>query len=133
MIFAINKKIWTSSLVLSPPGLAILVLCVLMYVIEMKGRKGAWSRFFDVFGKNALFIFMISGIIPRIYGLIRIQDGVDRAGNTRFDTVGGWMYQHLFSPAFGPLNGSLAYAIFHILLFWALCYQLDRKKIYIKV
>jgi predicted acyltransferase len=43
------------------------------------------------------------------------------------------MYDHLFAPAFGALNGSLMYAIFHIVLMWMLCYWLDRKKIYIKV
>lgn len=118
MIFPINKKIWTSSFVVYTTGTAILVLCVLMYAVEMKGLKGGWSRFFDVFGKNALFIFMVSGILPRIYGLLRIN---------------GWMYDHWFAPAFGNMNGSLGYAIFNILLMWALCYLLDRKKIYIKV
>jgi len=118
MVFPINKKIWTSSFVVYTTGVAILVLCVLMYAIEMKGHKGVWSRFFDVFGKNALFIFMVSGILPRIYGLLRIN---------------GWMYDHWFAPAFGNMNGSLAYAIFNILLLWALCYLLDKKKIYIKV
>jgi predicted acyltransferase len=118
MVFPINKKIWTSSFVVYTTGLAILVLCVLIYAIEMKGYRGAPSRFFDVFGKNALFIFMVSGILPRIYGLLRIN---------------GWMYDHWFAPALGNMNGSLAYAIFNILLLWALCYLLDRKKIYIKV
>lgn len=61
---------------------------------------------------------MVSGILPRIYGLLRIN---------------GWMYDHWFAPVFGNMNGSLAYAIFNILLMWALCYLLDRKKIYIKV
>lgn len=133
MVFPINKKIWSSSFVVYTTGLAILVLAVLMYVIEMRGKRGAWSRFFDVFGKNALFIFMISGILPRIYGLFHIADGVDAKGTIVYKSLGGWMYDHLFAPVFGSMNGSLLYAIFHILLFWALCYQLDKKKIYIKV
>lgn len=133
MIFPINKKIWTSSFVLYTTGLATLVLCVMIYVIEMPGRRNALTEFFNVFGKNALFIFMISGILPRIYGLIRIQDGMDEKGAARFKSLSGWAYDHLFAPAFGMLNGSLAYAIFTILLMWSFCYLLDRKKIYIKV
>jgi len=133
MVFPINKKIWSSSFVVYTTGLAILVLCVLMYVIEMRGRRGAWSRFFDVFGKNALFIFMISGILGRMYGLLRIADGTDGKGAPLYKGLGGWMYDHLFAPVFGSMNGSLLYAVFHILLFWALCYWLDKKKIYIKV
>jgi len=118
MVFPINKKIWSSSFVVYTTGLAILVLCVLMYVIEMRGVRGWWSKFFDVFGKNALFIFMISGILPRLYVLLRVS---------------GWMYDHVFSPAFGFMNGSLLDAVFTVLTFWVLAYLLDRKKIYIKV
>ena len=133
MVFPINKKIWSSSFVVYTTGLAILVLAMLLYVVEMRGWKGPWSRFFDVFGKNALFIFMISGILPRVYGLFHIADGVDGKGETMYKGLGGWMYDHLFAPVFGAMNGSLLYAISHILLFWALCYLLDKKKIYIKV
>lgn len=118
MVFPINKKIWSSSFVVYTTGLAILVLCVLMYVIEMREIRGWWSKFFDVFGKNALFIFMISGILPRLYGLLRVS---------------GWMYDHVFSPAFGYMNGSLLDAVFTVLTFWVLAYLLDRKKVYIKV
>jgi predicted acyltransferase len=82
LVFPINKKIWTSSFVLYTTGVATLTLCVLMYIIEMKERRASWTRFFDVFGKNALFIFLISGIIPRLYGLIRINDGVNAKGET---------------------------------------------------
>jgi predicted acyltransferase len=133
MVFPINKKIWTSSFVIYTTGLAILLLSVLMYVIEFREQRGAWSRFFDVFGKNALFIFMVSGVVPRLYGLFHLADGVNATGGIRYTGLGGWMYDHLFAPVFGSMNGSLLYAIFHILLFWALCYWLDKKKIYIKV
>jgi len=109
------------------------VLCVLMYTIEMRGQRGPWSRFFDVFGKNALFIFIISGILPRIYGLFHIPDGISARGTTVYKGLKEWMYDHLFAVAAGPMNGSLLYAVFNILLFWALCYWLDKRKVYIKV
>jgi predicted acyltransferase len=141
MVFPINKKIWSSSFVIYTTGLATLLLCVLMYTIEFRGRKdaagapvkSAWSRFFDVFGKNALFIFALSGIVPRLYGLCHIADGINPKGGVLYKSLNAWMYDHIFSPAFGAMNGSLLYAIFNILLFWGLCYWLDKKKIYIKV
>ena len=133
MVFPISKKIWSSSFVVYTTGLAILVLSVLLYAVELKGYKGRWSRFFDVFGKNALFIFMVSGILPRIYGLIHIPNGVDAKGNPRFMGLTQWMYGHVFEPAFGAMNGSLFYAVFNIILLWSLCYLLDKKKIYIRV
>jgi predicted acyltransferase len=133
MVFPISKKIWTSSFVIYTSGLAILVLSVLLYTVELRGHKGWWSRFFDVFGKNALFIFMVSGILPRIYGLCRIPNGVNSLGHPRYLGVTQWLYANIFAPAFGAMNGSLFYAISFILLLWSLCYLLDRKKIYIRV
>ncbi len=137
MVFPVSKKIWSSSFVLYTTGLAVMVLGVLLYVIELRGQgapwKSWWSRFFDVFGKNALFIFMLSGIVPRLQGLVHIAAGVDAAGHTRYTGLKEWMYEHMFEPVFGAMNGSLMYAVFNILLFWLLSYWLDRKKIYIKV
>jgi predicted acyltransferase len=63
MVFPINKKIWTSSYVIYTTGLAMMTLGVLIYLLEFKNAKGAWSRFFDVFGKNPLFIFFLSGFL----------------------------------------------------------------------
>lgn len=132
LAFPINKKIWTSSYVLYTTGLALSVLGVLIYLIEFKNARGAWSKFFDVFGKNPLFIYVLSGAWVRLYGLFRIEDGM-KDGKPMIKGLGGWMYDHLFSPALGNINGSLAYAVFHILIFWFICWMLDRKKIYIKV
>lgn len=130
--FPINKKIWTSSYVLYTSGLALSVLGVLIYLVEFKNKQGAWSRFFDVFGKNPLFIYVLSGAWVRLYGLFRIPDGFTD-GKPVVKGLGGWMYDHLFSPALGALNGSLVYAIAHVLLFWAVGWWMDRKKIYIRV
>jgi predicted acyltransferase len=112
--------------------LALAVLGVLIYLIEFRKYSGAWSKFFDVFGKNPLFIYVLSGVWARLYGLVRIEDGI-KDGMPVFKGFGGWMYDHLFAPVFGNMNGSLAYAIFHILIFWLICWILDRKKIYIRV
>lgn len=132
LAFPINKKIWTGSYVLYNTGLAMAVLGVMLYAIEFKGMRGAWSRFFDVFGKNPLFIFVLSGVWVKTYGLFRIPDGfID--GKPVFRGLGSWMYEHLFAPAFGQMNGSLLYAVAHILVFWAICLWLDRRRIYIRV
>ncbi|HEY4062579.1 MAG TPA: DUF5009 domain-containing protein [Puia sp.] len=149
MVFPISKKIWSSSFVVYTTGLAILVLSVLLYFIELRGApagqaaggtakdpspaSGWLSRFFLVFGKNALFIFMVSGILPRLFSLCHIPDGVGVNGHTRYIGLTQWLYAHIFSPAFGAMNGSLFYAIFNIILLWSFCYLLDKKKIYIRV
>jgi predicted acyltransferase len=132
--FPLNKKIWTSSYVVYTTGLAILVLATLIYTIELRGKRGWWSRFFDVFGKNPLFIFFLSGFLPRLLGLIRIPNGVTDTGIPKYLTPFGWFYDKVCKQVPGaPENGSLLYAICMILFYWAIVYWMDKKRIYVKV
>lgn len=134
MVYPINKKIWTSSYVLYTTGLAILIISILIHIIEFRQWKGAWTKFFDVFGKNPLFIFFLSGFLPRLLALLRWKDHVDEKGKTVYTSIMPWFYEHVCKPLFINLNnGSLFYALSLILFYWLVCYWLDRKKIYIKV
>lgn len=134
LAFPINKKIWTSSYVLYTTGLAILVLSVLIFTIEFKEKRGLWSRFFDVFGKNALFIFAFSVFFPRTLAMFRWVDHINEKGDKVYTSALPWFYQHICKPVSDNLKtGSLLYAICTIILFWLIVYVLDRKKIYIKV
>jgi len=132
--FPINKKIWTSSYVLYTSGLATITLSVLIYLLEFKNTKGAWSKFFDVFGKNPLFIFFMSGFLPRVIALFRWVDHVDEKGENVYTSALPWFYQHVCKDISSDLRiGSFMYAICFITFFALLAYFLDKKKIYIKV
>ncbi len=134
MVFPINKKIWTSSYTVYTTGLAIYTIATMIYFIEFKHAKGWLMKFFDVFGKNPLFIFVLSGFLPRTLGLIRIPSGLNAEGLPKYLSPFGWFYEKICKPIPGiPENGSLFYAVCMILLYWAICYWLDKKKIYIKV
>jgi len=134
LVFPINKKIWTSSYVLYTVGLAILVLSFLIFLIEFKSIKGAWSRFFDVFGKNALFIFFLSSFLPRLLALWRWVDHVSPEGKPVYTSAFAWFYQHVCKPVSDNLKvGSLLYALCMVAFFWLIVYWMDKKKIYIKV
>ncbi|HEX8462294.1 MAG TPA: heparan-alpha-glucosaminide N-acetyltransferase domain-containing protein [Segetibacter sp.] len=133
-VFPINKKIWTSSYVLYTSGLALFVIGLLIYIIEFKEIRGVWSRFFDVFGKNPLFIFFMSGFLPRILALMRWTDHLDEDGKPVYTSAFPWFYNHVCRPVSDNLkNGSLLYAICMVGFYWAIVYVLDKKKIYIKV
>lgn len=123
--FPINKKIWTSSYVLVTTGLAVTIIATMIYFIEIKNSKNFIFPFFEAFGKNPLFIFALSAFLPKTAGLLRNAEGV---------TPWSWLYQKVLIHIPGaPELGSLAYAICVILFMWAICYWLDKKKIYIKV
>ena len=134
MVFPINKKIWTSSYVVYTTGLALMVIGVFIYLLEFKEKRGWWSRFFNVFGKNPLFIFFLSGFLPRILALFRWVDHYDASGAPQYTSPFPWFYQHICSPISQNLNnGSLLYAICMIIFYWLIVYVLDRKRIYIRV
>ena len=134
MVFPINKKIWTSSYVLYTTGLATLILCMLMYAIEFRNQRGAWTRFFDVFGKNPLFIFFLSGFLPRILALLRWVDHTGDDGKPVYTNIFAWFYEHVCKNVSVNLNnGSLLYALCMIVFYWLIVYWLNKKKIYIKV
>jgi predicted acyltransferase len=132
MVFPINKKIWTSSYVLYTSGLAMMTLGILIHWIELKNIRSWWTRFFDVFGKNALFIYVLSGVWIRLYLLMRIPDGI-KDGKPLFINGYTWLFDKIFQPLLGNYGGSLAFAIFHVLIFWLIGSILDKKKIYIRV
>ena len=135
--FPINKKIWTSSYVLHTTGLALALLSLLIYFIEFRGSRGWWSRFFEVFGKNPLFIFVLSALLVRILALLRWTDHTDESGKPVYSSPLPWFYQHICKPlgdlTNNPKNGSLLYAICLVAFMWLIVWWMDKKKIYVKV
>ena len=124
----LNKPLWTSSYVIYTAGWAMIVLAFLIWLIDLKGIK-RWSSFFIVFGVNPLFIFALSGLWARIIGRlvhIPVGDGKTISGST-------WLYENIFVPLAGNMNGSLLYALVHIVFFWLIGLILYKKRIFIKV
>ena len=107
----------------------------MIYLIEFKNAKGAWSRFFDVFGKNALFIFVLSGVLPRLLALIRIPGAIDATGKQMYLSPFSWVYEYIFKSILPlePRLGSLIYALCFIGMMWFFAWLMDKKKIYVKV
>jgi predicted acyltransferase len=132
--FPVNKKIWTSSYVVLTTGMAIAILATLIYAIEIKNIRGWWTRFFDVFGKNALFVFALSAFLPKGLRLIRIPNGLSEAGKQLYVSPWNWLYEKMYKFVPGaPEIGSLLFALTVILFMWAICYWMDKKRIYVKV
>ena len=133
-VFPINKKIWTSSYVVYTTGLAILTIATMIYIVELR-RIRLWAgKFFDVFGKNALFVFALSAFLPKGLALIRIPNGTSPGGLPLYTDPWRFLYSNLYSKVPGdPRLGSLFFAITVILFMWAICYWMDKKKIYVKV
>lgn len=124
--FPINKSLWSASYVLVTCGLASLLLGLLIWVIDICGKR-RWSVFFESFGANPLFIFVLSGILSITMANIKFGFHGDRY------SVWGFWYKVCMQPLFGDKLGSLVCALSLIAVLWAIGHILYRKKIYIKL
>lgn len=127
LFFPINKALWTSSYVVFTAGLALCFLGFCYWLIDIKGYK-LWTKPFVIFGVNALALFVGSGIMARILGLIKVP-GPEGASIS----LQSWIFTNIFLPLAAPINASLMYAICFILVWLFLMWLLYRKNIYIKV
>ncbi|MET0242457.1 MAG: heparan-alpha-glucosaminide N-acetyltransferase domain-containing protein, partial [Flavitalea sp.] len=70
--FPVNKKLWTSSFVLLTVGLDCLILGGIIYVVDFL-QKTRWTVFFQVFGKNPLFIYLLSEVIAILLYFFHVE------------------------------------------------------------
>jgi predicted acyltransferase len=125
--FPINKALWTSSYVLFTGGLALQFLALCYWVIDIKGYR-RWAKPFEIFGVNAIALYVGAGIMAELLGVIKVTG----ADGTKVP-LGFWIYDNLFTSLASPVNASLAYAIAFVLVWLGLMWILYRRKIFIKV
>jgi len=125
--FPINKSLWTSSYVLFSGGVACQALAICYWLVDVRGR-GAWARPFEVFGTNALFVFVVSGVVGRLLALWTVPGlggqvmGVKEA-----------LFDGVLSPLAGPRNGSLLFALVFVVVMYALADVLYRRRWFIRL
>ena len=125
-LFPINKALWTSSYVLFTGGIATLVLSVLTYLIDIKKWKEPFWVF-EVFGTNSIFLFILSGVWTKT--IINIERNLNGTTVNAYH----YLYKTIFVPIGGDLDGSLLFAMSHILGFWLILLWMYKKDIQIKL
>lgn len=124
--FPINKSLWTSSYVLFTGGIACQALAACHWSIDLRGRD-RWAKPFYVFGTNALFAFVVSGMIARCLMLWKVA-GPDGPVSMR-----DWLFQRVFEPLAGPWNGSLLFALANVALVFAVTSVLYRRHWFLRL
>ena len=127
LTFPINKPLWTSSYVLVTTGLALLLLGLCYWLIDIKS-KVAWSKPFQILGVNALAIFVLTGIAGDVMGYFQVAAGGDKTVSIKT-----WMYDSLFSQWLAPKNASLAWAMSYLLVWFVVAVVLYRRRILLRV
>ena len=121
--FPINKKLWTGSFVLLTVGIDCVLLAALIYWIDFRERT-RWTKFFVVFGKNPIFIYLLSEVGAIILSFIPVGE--------KKQALHTWLYEHVFQKA-GMYFGSFLFAVSFMLFCWVIGYLLDKRRIYIRV
>ena len=120
-VFPINKKIWTSSYVLLTIGLDMVILGMIIYLMEVSPKKYEF-KMFNTFGKNPLFIYLVSSLIVQMLLMFKIN--------------GTSLHRLLYSTVFEWIPGKLssfAFAMFIMLTCYFVARALEKRNIYIKI
>ena len=125
--FPMNKSLWTSSYVLYTGGLALNFLAICYWFIDVK-KINWWVKPFNVYGMNAITVFFLSGIVGRLMSIIKFSNST----GTEI-SVKEILFSNLFLTWLSPINASLAWALFYVLVWLGFMWILYAKKIFIKV
>ena len=117
----INKNLWTASYVVFTSGAALLVLGLCVFVVDVRGVARPFAPFVT-FGRNPLLVFVLSGLLAKTLGLVKVA-----AASGRAITLHSWIYGAGFSWIGDPTLRSHAFALVTILFWWAVLKVFEKK------
>jgi predicted acyltransferase len=118
--------LWTSSFVVFTTGWALLLLAACYEWIEVRLQR-RWGKPFEIMGLNAISLFVASVLLIKI--LVKTHIGTGENAPSTYN----WIYDHLFAPWAGAMNGSFLFALLTLLFWWGVGYALYRQRWFIKV
>lgn len=123
-VFPINKSLWTSPFVLLTCGVAILVLILLVKIEQSAVAPKAKPvyQFFEIIGKNPLFIYILSGLLATTLYLIPIGSG--NAYSALYAA---------FRSVTDPYLASLLFALLQVAILWFVAWVLHKRNIIISL
>jgi predicted acyltransferase len=121
LVLPINKNLWTSSYAVFTAGAAAVLFGLLFWMTDVLGWRG-WTAPFVVLGRNALALFVVSGLLVKTLALIRI-------GDVSFSRH---VYVTYYASLAPPKLASLLYALTHLGLLFGLLAWLYRRRLFLK-
>jgi len=122
----INKNLWTGSYVLFTSGCAAAGLALSIVAVDLRGWLGP-SGFFFTFGRNPLVAFVGSGLLAKIFGIVKWT-----AADGKATTLHRFLYEG-FSVVDDPTLRSHAFALATVLFWYAVLLVFEKKGWYWKV
>ena len=125
--FPINKNLWTSTFVLFTGGFALLAFAACYWAVDLRGWR-KWAAPWLVFGMNAILAYALAALVSEI------STDFDFHNSRGQDTdLHAWIYRGYFTAHASPVNASLAFGIFFVLVIFLLLWPLYRWKIFVRI
>ncbi|MEO6598018.1 MAG: DUF5009 domain-containing protein [Planctomycetota bacterium] len=125
--FPINKALWTSSYAVWTAGIATVALGLSVWAFEVRGWRRL-ARPLQVYGVNALLVFVGSGVLGRIVGSLVTVTAFGKSV-----AVKEWFFHTVLLPIGDPKLASLAFALLWVAGWYAVLALLFRRGIVWKV
>ncbi|MDR3750462.1 MAG: DUF5009 domain-containing protein [Terracidiphilus sp.] len=129
--FPLNKKMWTSSFVLTAAGWSLVALTLFFWLVEQRGwgksAKKKWLYPWLVFGSNAITAYMFSELLPEGLGNIHYMANGQQTSVMR--QIHDAIVYSIPNLAWGCFAYSLIFAATCFIPVWIMY----RKKIFLKV
>ena len=121
LAFPINKNLWTSSYAVFAAGMAAYLFGLFYWLADVRGHR-AWCRPLVVYGRNAILVFVLSGLVAKTMGIVKVGEA----------SLQGWLHRALFASWLPPYPASLAWALSNVLAWYLVLRELDRRGMYFK-
>ena len=112
----VNKRLWSPSFVLVTAGIGVLLLALLHWLVDQRGRLGP-LRVFEVLGLNAIVAFVVSELLFRAVLSHTVQPAVDAA----------------VSSVVGGTASAWLYPVLSVTVIWAVCATLLRRGVVVRI
>jgi len=125
--FPINKNLWTSTFVLFTGGIAMLLFAACYWAVDLRGWR-SWAMPFLVFGMNTILAYAVAALVSEVSTDFEFHDS-----RGRLRTLHGWIYGRYFVPHASPVNASLMFAVFFVVVIYLPLWPLYKRKIFVRI
>ncbi len=136
----INKSLWTPSYAIAMNGWGLIVFGTFYWLMDatssahIREQAGRWFKPFTIYGMNALFIFVLSGLIAKGLATIKFTNSTGVLVSLK-DMIYAPIKSLTFAPVntFAPANTSLIYAVLFNLFMLLIAYFMWKKQWFVKI
>jgi predicted acyltransferase len=117
----ISKPLWTPTYVVYTAGLAMIVLAAWIWIADRRDIAVLWKPF-AMLGRNAIFLFVGSGLLGRALVTLKLDDG---------SSLKEHAYAYMSATGLNPEAASLLYACAMLALWSLILWMMHRKRMYL--